>query len=139
MKAAILLAFCVALGTSPLSAQVGPDVGAEEFAERCAVCHGDGAKGDGPLAGFLNFETADLTVLSRENGGEFPFDRVYRIIDGRTEVAAHGPRKMPIWGYEYRLEADELTDPSGRSLRREAFVIGRILSLIRYLESIQDR
>ena len=120
-----------------VTAEVGVDLGREEFFERCAVCHGEDAKGLGPVARLLLIEPADLTVLAKENGGDFPFERVYRVIDGRTEVAAHGPRKMPVWGYEYLSIWEGNTDPTQRRVRAEYFVTGRILSLIRYLETLQ--
>jgi hypothetical protein len=46
---------------------------------------------------------ADLTVLVAANGGIFPTSRVIETIDGRREVAAHGPRDMPVWGRSMRF------------------------------------
>jgi mono/diheme cytochrome c family protein len=65
----------------------------------CAVCHGPGAKGDGPLAAFLKTAPSDLTHISSRNGGMFPTARVRRIIAGEEPLAAgHGSRDMPVWG-----------------------------------------
>ena len=46
--------------------------GAEDFAAFCSGCHGPAAKGNGPMASSLAHKPADLTGLSRRNGGEFP-------------------------------------------------------------------
>jgi hypothetical protein len=54
--------------------------------------------GVGPVAASLAPPPADLTGLSERNGGAFPETNVLATIDGRYEVAAHGPREMPVWG-----------------------------------------
>ena len=54
-----------------------------EFHRSCASCHGREGKGTGPMAKFLTMKPADLTKLSKRNGGTFPFWQVYRTIDGR--------------------------------------------------------
>ena len=52
---------------------------------------------------------ADLTQLAKHNDGQFPFWTVYRVIDGREEVKAHGSRAMPIWGLWFQVtEGSEL-------------------------------
>ena len=61
----------------------GPDL----YRAHCAACHGADGKGDGPLAPALKTKPADLTVLSRNNGGKFPADRVRKFISG-DEVSA---------------------------------------------------
>jgi mono/diheme cytochrome c family protein len=71
--------------------------GAELYARFCASCHGDGARGDGPVAPTLAALVPDLTRIS-ERYGEFPADRLRQIIDGRSLVPAHGTRYMPVWG-----------------------------------------
>jgi len=43
----------------------------------------------------------DLTQIRKTHGGQFPFWRVYRVIDGREDVRGHGMRDMPIWGQRY--------------------------------------
>ena len=77
------------------------------YLANCAVCHGKQGKGDGPFAGVLDTRVADLTTLAKQNGGVFPFARVYEIIDGEQVVKAHGPRDMPIWGTEFRIRGAE--------------------------------
>ena len=125
---------------APLAAdEVSVALGAREFAERCAVCHGSDAAGGGPLAAELRVEPTDLTTLAKEHGGVFPFERVYQIIDGRIEVRGHGTRTMPVWGYEYQQIAREAQGPAAPRVDSEYFILGRILSLIRFLQSLQKQ
>lgn len=72
------------------------------FQEYCAVCHGNGAKGDGPAANALKKRPADLTQLARKNNGKFPELAVRNYITGRDTVVAHGSRDMPVWGQLFR-------------------------------------
>ena len=120
----------------PVSALDKSGVGKIEYESNCAGCHGDNGKG-GPFADYLKVAPPDLSQLSKRNGGVFPFERVYKVIDGRQEVKGHGPRDMPIWGRDYQLKAggdyvDVGYDP-------EAYVRGRILALIDYLNRLQAK
>jgi hypothetical protein len=83
------------------------------------------------MADLLKTRPADLTRLPKERG-QFPFWRVYRTIDGREEVMAHGTRTMPIWGSHFLME-------EGGGPLDEQRVIGRILALVYFLESIQAK
>jgi mono/diheme cytochrome c family protein len=74
------------------------DPGQIEFLSRCAPCHGAEGKGKGPMSAAHKATPTDLTVLAKNNGGVFPFSKVYEVIDGRKVVAAHGTREMPVWG-----------------------------------------
>ncbi len=76
--------------------------GKMEYLSSCAACHGEDGKGNGLLASVLKVPPADLTTLSRRNDGHFPLAAVTEIIDGRTLIAAHGTREMPIWGFDVR-------------------------------------
>lgn len=69
----------------------------------CAWCHGASARGDGPVAPHLNQKPTDLTKLAAANGGIFPSERVYDVIDGRRAIRAHGTREMPVWGMARRI------------------------------------
>ena len=106
--------------------------GKSEFLRHCASCHGVSATGNGALAAFLTIKPADLTQLSQKNSGQFPFWRVYSVIDGREEVMAHGSRRMPVWGSEFLLE-------EGAQPQAEDHVLGRILSLVYFIQSLQDK
>ena len=112
------------------------DLGKREYESNCIACHGKDLKG-GAYVDFLKVTPPDLTLLSKKNGGVFPLERVYAVIDGRQEVKAHGPRDMPIWGRDYQIKAGEYYvdmnyDP-------EAFVRGRIFALIDYLNRMQAK
>jgi len=110
------------------------EAGKREFQRSCATCHGVDAKGDGPSTNALNVKPADLTLLSKNHGGVFLFWRTYEKISGADEapIRGHGTREMPIWGERFRLERGD----------REEYqmgVRGRILSLVYYLQSIQEK
>lgn len=112
------------------------DFGKREFESKCASCHGLSAKGDGPVANQLKKRPPDLTLLAKRNGGVFPMARLYEVIEG-TNIPAHGTRDMPIWGREYKIQAaehfvDMPYDP-------EAFVRARILSLLEYINRLQEK
>ena len=82
----------------------GPDL----FRAHCAACHGSDAKGNGPMASTLNAKLANLTVLAKNNGGQFPSERVRKTITGDDVLASHGSREMPIWGpIFHQIEEDQ--------------------------------
>jgi mono/diheme cytochrome c family protein len=103
-----------------------------EYQRNCAVCHGVEGRGDGIMRRYLTVPPANLRQFAKNNGGKFPFWEVYHKIDGLTEVPARGTREMPIWGDRFRAEAGS----DGKSALTQA--AGRILSLIFYLEHIQE-
>ena len=103
-----------------------------EYQQYCALCHGQVGKGNGPMSDLLKKPPADLTQLSKKHNGQFPFWRVYRTIDGREDVTSHGPRTMPVWGAHF------LAQEGGGPLD-EHTVLGRILALVYYVESLQER
>lgn len=117
-----------------------PDIGKREYMNKCAVCHGQSGKGDGGAIDILKRAPTDLTVLSKNNGGVFPFDRVYAVIDGRQVVKGHGERDMPIWGNDYQTEKAEAAEhffdvPYDMNM----YVRVRILALIDYPNRIQTK
>lgn len=112
------------------------DLGKQEYLENCAVCHAPSGKGGGPYVDFLRKSPPDLTQLTKTNGGVFPVNRVYETIEGGN-VPSHGSRDMPIWGQDYRIKAaehyvDMPYDP-------EPFVRARILTLLEYINRLQER
>ena len=112
------------------------DTGKREYESNCAVCHGKSGKGDGPYAGITVTRIPDLTVLSKNNGGVFPFARVYATIDGTDVVKAHGTQDMPIWGTDYRIKrAEQYGELSVRI--PESYVRARILALTEYIYRLQ--
>jgi mono/diheme cytochrome c family protein len=96
----------------------------------CSSCHGLTGRGDGPVVPLLKRGPPDLTRLSERHGGKFPADEVYRIIDGRADVAAHGTRQMPVWGFEFY--GNVTNDASARRQAQET-----IQRLVNYLQTIQ--
>lgn len=134
MHAAPALAL-VALLAAPVARAAGPAPltgadGAELFARFCTSCHGDAGRGDGPVAASLKVRPADLTAIAARAGGTFPEDDVREWVDGRAPLPAHGPREMPVWGYELEARAPE--DAPGRAAAQD--MTDR---LVAYLRSIQ--
>src|ERR1041384_7326048 len=85
-------------------------------------------KGDGPLGDELLKRPSDLTRLSRRNGGEFPYWRVFAVIDGRGTVPAHGERDMQgRWPVGRRVvEAAERSDAPLQTEWRRVSVLARL-------------
>ena len=110
-------------------------IGSAEFLISCASCHGVEAKGDGNLAEHLKIAPADLTLLAKKNDGVYPFTTVFHIIDGRTLTSGHGDRSMPVWGDRYSMEIGDKYGPFGR----EVAVRARVLELVYYIQTMQDK
>jgi mono/diheme cytochrome c family protein len=115
------------------------DLGISAYRLACAVCHGIDGKGKGPLSEQLKVAPTDLTVLAKKNNGVFPVSAIYEVIDGRKVIAAHGTREMPIWGSYNRMflyPTDKFLDSSYDA---EALERTRILTVIDYLNRIQEK
>ncbi len=108
--------------TSPVS-------GKEMYVNYCAVCHGTEGKGNGPAADALKTPPADLTVLSKNNGGTYPALKVGSAIRGDAQVAAHGSKEMPVWGKLFR-------SVSGG---HESEVDQRVANLVAYIKTLQSK
>ena len=78
--------------------------GAALYARHCAACHGAEGRGNGPVAPALSRPPSDLTSLARRSGGRLDAARVAAVIDGRSPMAAHGSREMPVWGVVFEEE-----------------------------------
>jgi mono/diheme cytochrome c family protein len=111
------------------------DIGKYEYDGHCAICHGLSGTGQGiePYWNFLNKTPANLTTLSKNNGGVFPFARVYQTIDGREQIQAHGTREMPVWGREYMAMSANINP----YYNQEAFARAKILALTEYVYRLQ--
>ena len=139
---AILILTSISLSTIALAQQEATDFGKREFENSCADCHGMDAKGKGVLAANLTVAPPDLTLLTKNNGGVFPVERIFAVIDGRTQIESHGSRDMPIWGTRYAVNAAEhfMSVPNvGVPPNLEAYIRTRILNLINYLRRIQQK
>jgi mono/diheme cytochrome c family protein len=134
----IVAVVAAALAGAPAlaAAQQKADLGKREYESNCASCHGLQGKGDGPMSDWSEVGVSNLTLLAKRNNGVFPFVRVYEFIDGTQVVKAHGPREMPIWGADYKIEGAEYHmlllpyDP-------EVYVRTRILALVEYMYRLQ--
>lgn len=127
------IAIAALVGFAATGAVAQDAIGKQEFMVACAGCHGETAKGDGPLAGLLSIETPDLTRMSENNGNAFPYEYAIWMIDGRKLIRVHGDGDMPVWGQRFQSSAT-----SQRGETADMVARGRILSLIYYLESIQQ-
>jgi len=126
---AVVLALTIAAAVSADEARTREEWGRLHYRVHCLNCHGDDGRGDGPVAEVLTLEPSDLTLIAQRNGGEFPGDEVYAVIDGREKVRSHGRRDMPVWGLSFQ--------DRGRDSDQEGEVSEKILDLLAYLESIQ--
>ena len=133
------LGFLVTILSSGVCFAQQAQLGADEYGERCAACHGMSGAGDGPIASMMTTSPPDLTLLSRSNNGAFPFSEVYQSINGQMEVAAHGTSDMPLWGDYFADQAIKEGHESryGSAEVARQVVQGRILALVYYLQSIQ--
>jgi mono/diheme cytochrome c family protein len=75
--------------------------GRELYLRYCAACHGKDADGRGPVAEDLKASPSDLRYLGERYGMPLPVGTIARFIDGRQDIAAHGPRTMPVWGRRF--------------------------------------
>ena len=89
------------------------------------------------MAQHLVAKPSDLTILAKNNGGVFPVQKVYEIIDGRKEVEAHGSREMPVWGREFRSTVPHIKE-LGLADFGPQITHARIASVIDYLYRIQE-
>ncbi|MCL4837232.1 MAG: c-type cytochrome [Thermoanaerobaculia bacterium] len=129
----LLAAVALVAGWSAASGQEGEPVysafnGKVSYKVYCMNCHGVGGKGDGYLADSLKAKPTDLTAMAVKNGGEFPFERAMKSVDGRTP--GHGSREMPVWGDAFLWPED--------NPERRAEVQQKIGDLVEYLRSIQE-
>jgi mono/diheme cytochrome c family protein len=112
-----------------LDAQAGRDL----YLTHCWQCHGQDARGNGPMAEMLAIATPDLTRLASGSNGVFPVEKVARQIDGRDALLAHGG-EMPIFGpFLDTGKSVALRLPSGQPLMTGL----PLANVIVYLESIQ--
>ena len=96
----------------------------------CSVCHGDGAKGDGPYASMLKVPPPNLTTLAKRHDGKFPYDYVSNVLRfGPSITNLHGSPDMPAWGPIFQWF----------DKNNERVVEQRIKNLCNYLASLQEK
>ena len=111
-------------------------IGKEIFQQRCASCHGVDGSGDGQIAGLFKVKPKKLSMLSKENGGEYPFDLVYRTLKATKDIQGHGQTAMPVWGDFFEVER-ALDDPE-MDIEDAYAAVGKLLSVIYYIETLQE-
>jgi mono/diheme cytochrome c family protein len=124
--------------SSPV-AQAQPSVTAQQLAagkvdfdKHCAPCHGTNAKGHGPEVSVIpGIKPSDLTLISRNNGGVFPYQEVADTIDGRKGVPSHKRFDMPFWGVNFQQQGNEFSPSS------EAAARARINAVVAYIATLQ--
>ncbi len=130
-----VLSVAISFGAGFASAQ-DASVGADIYQDRCSVCHGDTGAGDGLVGELFQQKPRNLTHLAKDNGGVFPFNAVYKSIDGTTQIRGHGRSNMPVWGRYFT--AEEMEDPASNPRDARAVTQGRILAVVYFLQSIQE-
>jgi len=87
-------------------------------------------RGD-PASPYTTGQPPDLTRVAARNGGTFPAERVFRVIDGQSDSPPPNSRHMPIWGYElFTGEGDDET--------AHQQVLDMEHRLVKYVHSIQQ-
>ncbi len=131
--ASLIAVLLLVLASVPARAQdYSSYTGAQLYKRFCSSCHGDYARGDGPVAKSFKVEVPDLTRIAHRHGGTFPAEQIRKIIDGRTTLPPHGSRQMPVWGFDFYLETQNAGYPDPQ--RRTDDLIAR---LTEYLRTIQ--
>ena len=105
-----------------------------DYTNYCASCHGMDGTGNGPMASELKGTPTDLTTLTRQNNGHFPYIKIRRVIDGSLStgsIRAHGSAEMPVWGDVFRRQASDASKWNDAQ--------ARIMNIVEYLSSIQKK
>lgn len=124
-----------AVGLAPAGPVAAQDAarGARLVQESCAVCHGAGLRGDGPMAELLVVAPPDLTRIAARYGGVFPRAGIAWKIDGRDPILSHGG-DMPLFGFVFSEMSEVLSSPGGQTVLTSPEVV----DIITYLESVQE-
>jgi hypothetical protein len=113
------------------------DIGRYDYEANCAICHGLNGTGPDrePRWNLLPTAIPNIATLAKRNGGMFPFERAYSVIDGRDETRARGPRDMPIWGEVFKNGSARLNS----NYDQEGFARAKILALTEYVYRLQEK
>jgi len=128
MKALLVAAAC--LVATPLMAQDAAR-GAALFDRHCAVCHGTGLRGDGPMAEVLAVPPPDLTRIAERYDG-FPRVGIAWKIDGRDPLVSHGG-DMLLFGHVFGTMSEMMTDGS-----QTLVTAPEVVDLVAFLERQQE-
>lgn len=110
-----------------------PSTGRSDYAQYCAVCHGDSGKGNGPAAAGLKPAPTDLTKLAKNNGGKFPSLQAMGQIHGAT--MGRSESHMPAFGEIF--EGKTVLYDAGDGI--ETPTPWRLVALSKYLETLQQK
>lgn len=134
-RALLVGALCAAVGAW---AQPRTDAGKIEYDAHCAICHGTSGAGNGEMRRFLTTPPSNLTTMAKRNGGVFPNQLAWELIDGRstTEIGPHGTRAMPVWGQRFRQDAMQQASTAAEP---EWYVRNRVVALLDYLSRLQEK
>ncbi|MEO1205874.1 MAG: c-type cytochrome [Pseudomonadota bacterium] len=132
VRVALIVLSAVGLNGAAWGESVGETLisGQEEYHWNCAACHGEDAKGGGPLAAALVKQPSDLTLIASRNGGAFPAVVVYETIAGRKDVQGHQSFQMPRYWNRFT---------QAESHRGYDLADVRIKAIVQYLETVQAR
>lgn len=107
--------------------------GKADFQRYCMDCHGPEGTGNGYISHYLKISPSNLTVIAKKHGGEFPFQKMMKIIDGRVDghssIRTIGSNEMPAWGALFE-------DETGSLVAKEVARL-RVKNLTSYIKSIQ--
>jgi len=127
ITATVCLLAVLGAGTSAFSQSTGK----HDFVELCAPCHGIDGTGKG--RDLTEANPPDLTDISLRNGGKFPFEKVYRMVDGRGMMDSHKRFAMPFWGIYLQKQSNQPTPVSDAAVKQ------RITEIVRYVETMQKK
>jgi len=126
-----------ALTFTALSANAD-DIAKQDFVNYCASCHGADGSGNGPMASELKTKPTNLTTLSKDNDGHFPYLSLRDSVAGTSNasnIRAHGSQEMPVWGNVFRAETGMVQGRQGGSY---ALAKARIQNIVDYIADIQQ-
>lgn len=109
--------------------KTSPASGQQMYSSYCASCHGVDGKGNGPMASSLVQRPADLTALSKNNGGAYPSTHIISVLQFGAAAPAHGTAEMPVWGPVFAQMNPSYSEKDVIALR--------VSNLARYIESLQ--
>jgi mono/diheme cytochrome c family protein len=109
-----------------------PSPGAQAYQDYCAICHGDRAQGDGPVAARLAVAPPDLTGIAARNGGVFPLRAVADTVYGFS--GKHEADLMPE--FSPLLDGPDVAVPKADGSGDEVMPV-RLAEVVTYLESLQ--
>ena len=123
--------------TESLAEQV--KMGALDYKNFCAVCHGQDARGNGPVAVELKTAPPSLRKLAARRHGVFDVNEIAKIINGRDMPRAHGTPEMPIWGSLFRFVAEASGILTSDIEDSEKDAQKHIVAIAKYLKTIQEK